>query len=168
MIERHTETDPMLRRFERNQLVAAACLAVGALAVSRRLDVLAGVICGAALMAFSYRAIKGGVELLMPRDGRGGTPAVAGGVELAPATTSRTETGSREVEARHRPSARRWALAARFVGRYALLALAAYVMLAYLHAHPVGVLLGAASPVIAVAVEAARFVRASSRPGHSQ
>jgi hypothetical protein len=166
MIERHTETDPMLRRFERNQFVAAVSLAVGALAVSRRLDILVGVICGAALMAFSYRAIKGGVELLMPTGGRTGAAAASGTAGPAEATANPTGIGSGEIKGQR--AARRWALAARFVGRYALLALAAYVMLAYLHAHPVGLLLGAASPVIAVAVEAARFVRTSSRPGHTR
>jgi hypothetical protein len=144
MIQSPRETDPMLRRFERNQVIAGVCIALAAAAVSRRLDVVLGVICGAALMVFSYRAIKGGVDLLMP----GST-----GAQRAPATSH---------------TRRRAALAARFVGRYALLALAAYVMLAYLQAHPVGLLLGVASPVAAVAVEALHFVRASSRPGHSR
>ena len=129
---RTRESDPVLRRFERNLVVA--CLGMAAVAaLAGRPAVALGILGGGALMAFSYWAIKGGVD------------AIVGG--------SRRRT---------------LALLARFAGRYALLALAAYVMLAYLHAHPVGLLLGAASPVIAVAVEAARFVRTSSRPGHSQ
>ena len=134
---RDVETDPMLRRFERNQVAAAACMAAVALLL-RRWDVALGVACGAALMTFSYRAIKGGVGLLVP-----------------------ASAGSKAAT-----SARRRVLAAKFVGRYALLALAAYVMLAYLHAHPVGLLLGVASPVVAVAGEALRFIRTSSRSGH--
>ncbi len=137
MIDTLRESDPMLRRFERNQPLAGLLMAVVAL-VFARLDVAFGVVCGTALMAFSYRAIKGGVELIVPR-----------------------------AETRSRRTGKRWAWAARFVGRYALLALAAYVMLAYLHAHPLGLLLGAASPVVAVAIEAVRFLRATSRPGQS-
>ena len=179
MTERLAEPDPMLRRFERNQLLAALCLAVAALVVSRRLDVLVGVICGAALMVFSYRAIKGAVTLMMPGGSQGQGPqpgAGRGGTEqVVEARDARGGSdgdphGVRDasVVRPRRSTTRGWVLAARFVGRYALLALAAYVMLAYLHAHPIGVLVGVASPVIAVAVEAARFVRTSSRPGHSR
>ncbi len=138
MIHTHdAETDPMLRRFERNQVAAAVCMATVALLL-RRWNVALGVACGAALMTYSYRAIKGGIDLLVPASAASKPPTTA----------------------------RRWVLAAKFVGRYALLALAAYVMLAYLHAHPVGLLLGVASPVVAVAVEALRFIRTSSRSGH--
>jgi hypothetical protein len=91
----------------------------------------------------SYRAIKGGVDAMMP------------------ARTACVESGSRT--ARRRP----W-LVAKFIGRYALLALAAYVMLVCLRAHPVGLLVGATSPVVAVAIEAVRVARAWSRPGQSR
>ncbi len=130
---RAREADPMLRRFERNQVIA--CLAMAAVsAVAGRLDVALGVVGGGALMAFSYRAIKGGVDaIVLPRDGR---------------STRRRRVG----------------VLARFVGRYALLALAAYVMLACLHTHPVGLLIGAASPVVAAAAEAVRVLR-TSPPG---
>jgi hypothetical protein len=142
---RHAETDAMLRRFERNQ--AVACVAMAALsALAGRFDVALGVIGGGLLMAISYRAIKGGVDVIVP------AAAASGG------DTHSTRTAARR---------RAW-LAARFLGRYALLALAAYVMLARLHTHPAGLLLGAASPVVAMAVEAVRFVRASSRPGGSR
>jgi hypothetical protein len=162
MTRRPAESDPMLRRFERNQVLAALCLAVAAVAVSRRLDVLVGVICGAALMAVSYRAIKGGVDLLMPGTNPAQPPNAAA---AGPAIEIDAPKGADEG---HRRRTRGWMLAVRFVGRYALLALAAYVMLAYLRAHPVGLLLGVASPVVAMAVEAARFIRRSSRPGHSR
>ena len=50
-----------------------------------------------------------------------------------------------------------WALV-KAVGRYALLALLAYVMIARLRLHPWGLLAGASSVVAGVSVEAVRFV----------
>ncbi len=124
------EPDPMLRRFERNQVVATLLMAAVP-AVFGRFDVVLGVLAGGALMAASYHAIKGSVDTILRK---GVTrPAIAG---------------------------------AKTAGRYALLVLAAYVMLVCLRAHPVGLLVGAMSPVVAVALEALRVVRAWSRPGH--
>ncbi len=132
------EADPMLRRYERNQAIATLVMAAVAAAAFRRIDVVVGVICGGLLMALSYRAIKAGVEATMPGTGR---------------------------QSRRPASAMRAAwFGAKLVGRYALLALAAYVMLVLLRAHPVGLLTGAASPVVAVAVEALRVARGWSRP----
>ncbi len=133
------EPDPMLRRFERNQAIATLVMAAVAAAVFRRADVALGVVGGGVLMGISYRAIKGGVEAVVPAAFQ--TPGRRGG------------------------DARRGAwLAAKLVGRYALLALAASVMLIFLRAHPVGLLAGAASPVVAVAVEGLRVARSWSRP----
>jgi hypothetical protein len=135
------ETDPMLRRFERNQVVATLAMAAAA-AVVGRFGVAVAIIGGGALMAMSYRAIKGGIDAMMP-----------------------ATTGGQTALRRGR---RRLLLVAKFVGRYALLALAAYVMLVCLSAHPVGLLVGATSPVVAVAIEAVRVARAWSRPGQSR
>ena len=141
------EVDPMLRRFERTQ--RAACLVMAAIALAAgRVDVALGVAAGGLLMAFSYRAIKGGVDAMLEGNR---TPVSAD----APAKKAASRTARR-----------RMALLARFVGRYALLALAAYVMLACLHTHPVGLLIGAASPVVAAAAEAVRVLR-TSPPGQS-
>ncbi len=125
------ETNPMLRRFERNQILATLVMAAAAAVAFRRFDVVLGVIGGGALMATSYRAIKGGVDALVGKAGR-----------------------------------RSALLPVKFVGRYALLALAAYVMLICLRAHPLGLLVGATSTVVAVAIEAVGVVRSWSRPGH--
>jgi hypothetical protein len=46
----------------------------------------------------------------------------------------------------------------KLVGRYALLTLLAYVMIARLRLHPLGLLVGASSIVAAVAIEAVRFL----------
>ncbi len=89
---------------------------------------------------------------------------LAGGLLMA--TSYRAIKGGVEAML-GRGGRRRPALAAaRLVGRYALLVLAAYVMLVCLRAHPVGLLVGAASPVVAVALEALRVARTWSRPGH--
>jgi ATP synthase I chain len=52
----------------------------------------------------------------------------------------------------------RLGMTAKLVGRYALLALLAYVMIARLRLHPLGLLVGASSVVAAVAIEAVRFL----------
>jgi len=132
----------MLRRFERNQAIATVVMAAVAAAL-RRFDVALGVIGGGLLIAISYRAIKGGVDAMAP---------------VGP-----------EPSARRPASARRAAwLLAKLVGRYALLALGAYVMLTFLRAHPVGLLVGATSPVVAVAVEGLRVARTWLRPRQSR
>jgi hypothetical protein len=43
----------------------------------------------------------------------------------------------------------------RFIGRFAVLAVLAYVMLVWLRLHPVGLILGVSSIVVAAAIEAA-------------
>lgn len=134
------ETDPLLRRFERNQ--ALATVAMAAIGAFWRLDFALGVLGGGLLMAMSYRGIKAGVDAIVP---------------------SGDERRTRPAGAK-----RRALLAAKFVGRYALLALGAYVMLVLLRAHPVGLLAGATSPVVAAAAEALRVARTWWRPRHSR
>jgi hypothetical protein len=53
--------------------------------------------------------------------------------------------------------------AAAILVRYALLAFAAYVMIARLHLHPIGLLVGASSIVTAIALEAAAVVSGAHR-----
>lgn len=91
----------------------------------------AGVLGGGLLSAISYRALKRGVERLGPRD--------------------------TEEPARRHPTAARVALG--LVTRYALLLAAGYVIIARLHLHPLGVLVGASAVVIAAMVEAVRSWR---------
>ncbi len=138
------ETDPMLRRFERNQALVCALMAMVA-AAGGRLDMAAGVLGGTLLMVIGYAGIKAIVNVLTEKAIRG----------------KRAENG--------RSGARRhaWALV-KFVTSYALLALAAYVMLVRLHLHPLGVVLGASTPVISVAIEAVGIARRLSRAGHSK
>ena len=58
-------------------------------------------------------------------------------------------------------SQRRRGALVKFVTRHAILAVAAYVMLVRLRLHPIGILVGASSLVLAAAFAAARFSRRS-------
>jgi hypothetical protein len=111
---------------ERNGLVACGAMAVAAWAVARgRLAAPLGVAAGGTLAAISYLGIKGGIEALV-----GTTRGGEGG---------RGNTVFRLVK---------------FFTRYAILAAAAYMMMARLQLPPVAVFAGASSIVVAVVVEA--------------
>jgi hypothetical protein len=120
--------DP-LPRVERTAIIVCAAMAAAALVVSSRPFAAAlGVLGGGALVAVSYRALKGVVGALTGAEPR----ANAAGILL------------------------------RLVLRYALLAFLAYVMIARLRLHPVGLLAGASSVVAAVSIEAARLLTKKS------
>jgi hypothetical protein len=133
-------------------------MAAIALIVERgRPDGAAGVLAGGTLAAISYLAIRGGVDVVLAmaskaavRVGTGGTPEGGDGPGAGFALT---------------PGRRAW-LALKFIGRYALLAVGAYVMLACFRVHPVGLLAGATAPFVAAAVQLMRSSRASSGGGH--
>lgn len=130
------ERDPALRRLERDAVVACGVFAVLALAVSGgRLEAALAVLAGGALIGTSYWAIKAGADSLASALGR----RAAGGELPAPL---RRRTVVRAAVA--------------FVGRYALLALLAYVMIARLRLHPIGLLAGVSSVAAAAAAEAIR------------
>lgn len=153
-----SESDRLLKQFERDGVIACLTMAAIALAVGRgRPDGAAGVLAGGALAAVSYLAIKGGVDVVLAvvsrAAGRAGTGATAeDGTE--------TESGPALTAGR-----RAW-LALKFFGRYALLAVGAYVMLACFRVHPVGLLAGATAPFVAAAVQVMRSSRATSHRGH--
>jgi hypothetical protein len=125
------EHDPVLRRFERDAVLACSVLAVMALAWPHGGGpwAAASVAGGGLLAAGSYRATKGGVDAVSAGGSRGGGLV-------------------------------------KYFTRYGILAVAAYVMLARLRLHPVGVVAGASSLVVAAALAAARLLRSSSRSGH--
>jgi hypothetical protein len=135
------ESDPSLRRLERDSAVIAIGTAVLALALRRgRPDGALGVLAGAALMAFSYGAIRGGVNAI----GRKASPPG----NTAPGTA---------------PSRRRavWALA-RVIGRYLVIGVAAWVVLVPLRVDPLGLFAGVSAPVLAFGLEAVRLARTTS------
>lgn len=127
----------MLRRIERTAVVVCLATAVIALVLARgRLGPAAGVLGGGLLMATSYRTIAsnvtGFVNLLAPPAG----PAGASPQNVRPPLAL---------------------MLAKLVVRYALLALLAYVMIARLRLHPLGLLAGASSVPAAASLEALRL-----------
>jgi hypothetical protein len=132
------EADPLLRRLERTAWIACLVMAVIAFVIGHgEWRPVAGVLGGGLLIAVSYRTIGSGVSGLVERMAR---PAGSGGPP--PAGVGKT--------------------AVLVVFRYALLALLAYVMIARLRLHPLGLLAGASSVVAAAAVEAVRLITKKS------
>ena len=128
------ERDPLLRRIERDAVLACGAMALAAAVLARtHLSAAAGVAGGGALAWISYLGIKGGIDALI-------------GV----------------AETRGNPSRNVAIGLVKFFTRYAILALAAYVIMARLRLPPVAVFAGASSLVIAVMVEA---LRGLSQPG---
>ncbi len=131
-----TEADPVLARVERGAL--SACLVVSALAavITRGWNAPVAVLGGGLLVAISYRGIKGGVDGL-------------------------TSAGTRSDAASTRPAVA-WGLV-KFLMRYAILTVAAYVMMARMRLHPGWMFAGASALVLAIAAEAVRGTRGSRR-----
>jgi hypothetical protein len=127
--------DPLLRRIERTAAMACAVMAIAALVIARGRPAPAlGVIGGWLLIEVGYRAIVSGIDAMIA--------GLTGAVPVEPAVR------------------RRYLIAAvvKMAGRYALLAVLAYVMIARLHLHPLGLMAGASSAVAAVAIEAVRLL----------
>lgn len=138
------ESDPSLRRVQRDSaVIALAAAAVALVMEGGRPQGALGVLAGAGLMAFSFAAIKGGVTALLHR-------AAAAG---------HAEPGDRP------PEVRVGGLLARFVGRYLVVGVVAWVVLVPLRAHPLGVFAGVTAPVLAIGIEAVRLNRRTSAPG---
>lgn len=132
------EVDPLLRRLERTAWVACLVMAAAAFVISRgQWRPVFGVLGGGLLIAISYRTIGTGVAGLVERVAR-----PSDGAAPPPPSIGKT--------------------ALLVAGRYALLALLAYVMIARLRLHPLGLLAGASSVVAAAAIEAGRQITKKS------
>jgi len=136
------DPDRLISRLERTAI--GFCLGAAAVALGLRRgrgDVALGVLGGGALIGVSYWAIKRGVDgvlALFP----GACAAPAGGDDGAPA---------------RRPGPAAWVpILLRFAGRYALLGVIAYVMIARFRLHPVGLVIGVSSVLVAASIEAVR------------
>jgi len=134
-----TASDAFLARIERDAVRATVVLALVAAALTRRWNPPVAVVGGAVLAALSYRGIKAGTTLLA--DGR---PA-----EADRATSGRRDTGVALFK---------------FFTRYAILAVAAYVMMVRLRLHPGWMLAGVSALVLAIGAEAIRVARGAHRP----
>jgi hypothetical protein len=122
------ENDPVLRRIERHSLLACGGLAVTAAIVTRGVEAPLGVLGGGSLVAISYLGIKAGITALVEA-GAGSGRAGEGKVIIG---------------------------LVKFFTRYAILAVAAYLIMARLRLPPLAVFAGASSLVVAVMVEALR------------
>jgi hypothetical protein len=128
------DVDPFFRRLTRGAVMFCVLAAAAALALTRDWRMPGGVIGGGALVGISLWAIRSSVDAMLA--------VMISGDEAAKA------------------KARRQAAAATFrlVSRYALLGLTAYVMIARLRLHPVGLLIGASSLVASAVLETGRVL----------
>jgi hypothetical protein len=106
-----------------------------------------------------------GLALLWPGGGIAAAIGVVGGGLIAALSyaglkgvVNLTISGTKE---------RIWPLV-KFFTRYAILAFVAYVMLTRLRLHPVGVIVGVTSVVVAAGASAIRAIASSSRSGNSR
>jgi hypothetical protein len=130
------EADPMLRRLERNAILGCLAMAVAAYVLGHgSWSPVLGVLGGGLLIGISYRTIGSGVSRVAELMSR---PRQAGETDPPPPNVGRTMV--------------------LVIGRYALLTLLAYVMIARLRLHPLGLLAGASSVVAAAGVEAFRLL----------
>jgi hypothetical protein len=102
------------------------------------------------------------VALAVPGGGVQAALSVVGGWLLAAVSYRGLKAG---IWAISDGSGRSWALV-KFFTRYAILAVAGYVMLARLRLQPIGLIAGASSLVVAVVVAAVRTSGSTSGPGH--
>jgi hypothetical protein len=120
--------DALLDRLQRTAAVCCLAMAAIALIVTRNWWAALSVIGGGVLIGISFVSIRGGIE----------------GLETQATDRARGPKVARAV--------------VRMAGRYALLALLAYVMIARLRLHPLGLLAGASSVVAAAVIEAGRLL----------
>jgi hypothetical protein len=121
--------DALLDRLQRTAAVVCLVMAVVAMAITRNWWSAVSVIGGGVLIGISVVSIRGGIETL---------------ANQAADRATRPKVGRAVIT---------------LVGRYALLALLAYVMIARLRLHPLGLLAGASSVVAAAVLEAGRLFK---------
>ena len=127
----------LLRRLERGALLWTVLAGVVVLILApRRTDVMLGVAGGGLLSIVSFYAIRASVDAVMLA-GRSAAPAEAGDA------TARSGPGLGGV-------------LLKLAGRYALLGLLAYVMIARLRLHPLGLLVGVTALAASATFEAIR------------
>jgi hypothetical protein len=141
----HLDVDVLFKRIERTAVVICVLMSLAALALTRgRAAPALAVLAGGLLASVSYRMIVSSAGTLAD------TLAPPGGTQISEESTTAPAPA-------HRPRSP-VLVAASAGGRYALLALLAYVMIARLRLPPLGLLAGVSSVVAAVSVEAVRFL----------
>jgi len=142
------DADPSIRRLERDAMIFAAVATAAALALRPRQPAIAAGVAGGGLLALaSLWAIRSSVDAVLSR-------LVPGAPDNRPdgRPDDRPDDGSTPTRAAA-------GLGVKLAGRYALLALGAYVMIVRLRLHAIGVLIGASSLVAAASFEAVRTLR---------
>lgn len=129
------EPDPQLRRIERTAVIACALTMLAAALSGGGWRGILGVMGGGVLLAVSWRGVRSGVDAAL-------------------------QTASVDSRSSRRRSTA-WRLV-KFVTRFAILALLAYVMMVRLRAQPWWMLAGATSVVAAPVIEVFRQLRAQS------
>jgi len=144
------DADPLLRRLETRAVAFVAGAAAVAVAARRgEVDVALGVLGGGALIGVSYWAIRASADGLVA--------LLAGGREPGGAGSALSAISARKP----RPAA--VGVVVRLVGRYALLAVMAYAMIARFRLHPIGLLVGVSSVFASASVEVVRLLGGSGR-----
>ena len=138
-------------------MIACAVMAAAAWAVTRgTVDAPFGVLGGGALALISYRGIKGGIDAVT----HAGLPAdLSAEARSAKVEAPNAKADAADAKAGGWTSGRRARGLVKFFTRYAILAVAAYVIMARLRLPPLAVFAGASSLVVAVAVEAVRGIQ---------
>jgi hypothetical protein len=139
-----SERDPSLRRIERDVVVVCIVFALAALVIQRgRVDGALGVVGGGLLIGLSYYTMKATIGAVIDHV-----------VVRSPGTMD-----DDEAAASGRVSVPLSAVL--LLGRYALLAAGAYAMLHHLSLHPVGLVAGVSSVVVAAGTEGLRLLMKS-------
>ena len=128
------DVDPFFRRLTRGAVGFCLIAAAVALVLTRDWPMPGGVIGGGLLVGISLWAIRSSVDAMLA--------VMTSGDEAARAQARRQADGA----------------TFRLVSRYALLGLTAYVMIARLRLHPVGLLIGASSLVASAVLETGRVL----------
>jgi hypothetical protein len=152
------DADPLIRRLQRDAVIFCGLATAAALAVRPDAPRIAAGVAGGGLLALgSLMAIRSTVDALLARI-QAAIPLPAPG----PASSSGPDAAAVPDEPPDGVPARAGAgLGLKAASRYLILGLAAYVMIARLRLHAVGVLIGASSLVAAASFEAVRTLRRS-------
>ncbi|MEO5821662.1 MAG: hypothetical protein ABIT71_14265 [Vicinamibacteraceae bacterium] len=148
------DADPLIRRLQRDAVIWCGLATAAALALRPGTPAIAAGVAGGGLLALvSLFAIRSSVDVLVGR-------VVSASIAAPGAAPGADPDGLSDVTGPAASPARAAAgVGVKLAGRYLVLGLAAYVMIARLRLHPVGLLIGASSLVAGASIEAVRSLR---------
>jgi hypothetical protein len=153
------DADPLIRRLERDAMIFCGLATAAALAIRPDAPSIAAGVAGGGLLALaSLMAIRSTVDALLARIQATAPPASERQTAPAPGAEAAPDEAPPAAVVPGRAGA---GLGLKLASRYLVLGLAAYVMIARLRLHAVGVLIGASSLVAAASFEAIRTMRRS-------